>query len=136
MKKDIEIPEVKDVYIAAVKQYNEDFRTYDWNIYIINDTRSTLETVLIVSQGSDQKDVTSLMRHSLKELPSKSYAKVEFMEESVHRLNNYFYVTYFLEGKLYDKKFEFPAHSILEDNAVSLPVMSEIGVIARQQVSI
>ncbi len=131
MRKDIEIPVVKDVYVAAVREFNEDFQTNDWNAYIINNTNEPLETVLIVSQGSDNEQLTSLMRHSLKVLPAKSFAKIEFLEESVHALNNYFNVTYFIGNDLYDKQFLLPANCILEDNAVELPVMPNKGVLAR-----
>ena len=131
MRKDIHIPEVKDVYLVAVREFNKDFRTHDWNVYLINDGKETLDTVLIVSEGGDTNQRTSKMRHSLKALPSKAYAKVEFMEDSILKLNNYFKVTYFLDNKLYDKTFEFPADCILEDNAVDLPVMPKQGVLAR-----
>jgi len=131
VRKDIEIPIVKDVYVVAVREYNEDFRTYDWNAYIINNGNEPLETVLIVSEGSDETKTTSRMRHSLKLLPAKGYAKIEFMEDSVLKLNNYFMITYFLGNTLYDKRFEFPANCVLEDNAVSLPVMQAEGVLAR-----
>lgn len=131
MKKDIVIPLVKEVYMAAVRQYNKDFRTYDWNVYLINNSNDPLETVLIVSQGSSAKERTSLMRHKLDLLPTKSFAKVELLEESVHKLNNYFTLTYFIGEKLYDKKFEFLADSVIEDNAVDLPLMELKGVLAR-----
>ncbi|TDI73173.1 MAG: hypothetical protein E2O87_05645 [Bacteroidetes bacterium] len=131
MRKDIKIPKVKDVYVAAVREYNKDFRTHDWNMYIINDGKEPLETVLIVSEGRDDKNITSRMRHSLKLLPSKSYAKIEFLEDSVLPLNNYFNITYFMGDTLYDKQFELPANSALEDNAVQLPVMDVRGVLAR-----
>lgn len=131
MRKDIHIPKVTDVYMAAVREYNSDFRTYDWNVYIINNGKDALETVLIVSEGGDAQRSTSIMRHSLKLLPAKGYAKVEFMEDSVLKLNNYFKVTYFIGNTLYDKTFEFPANCILEDNAVDVPVMLEQGVLAR-----
>ena len=131
MRKDIKIPKVKDVYVAAVREYNKDFRTHDWNMYIINDGNEPLETVLIVSEGRDDKNITSRMRHSLKLLPPKSYAKIEFLEDSVLPLNNYFNITYFMGDTLYDKQFELPANSALEDNAVRLPVMDARGVLAR-----
>lgn len=131
MRKDIEIPVVKDVYVAAVLEFNEDFNTNDWNAYIINDGAVPLETVLIVSQGYDEKDLTAPMRHSLKLLPAKGYAKIEFLENSVLRLNNFFTITYFIGDKLYDKRFELPAHSVIEDNSVNLPVMDKPGVLAR-----
>jgi len=131
VRKDIEIPIVKDVYVVAVREYNEDFRTYDWNVYIINNGNDPLETVLIVSEGSDDTQTTSRMRHSLKLLPAKSYAKIEFLEDSVLPLNNYFTISYFIENKLFDKRYEFPAHCIIEENAVTIPVMKTVGVLAR-----
>ncbi len=131
MRKDIKIPVVKDVYVAAVKEFNEDFNTYDWNAYIINDGQEPLETVLIVSQGYDNKQMTAPMRHSLKLLPVRSYAKIEFLEESIFKLDNFFSVTFFIGNVLYDKRYELPAHSILDDNTVPLPVMNKKGVIAR-----
>lgn len=131
MKKDIIIPKLKNVWVAAVKEFNTDFLTYDWNVYLINDSYDPLETVLIVSEGRKEEVVTSKMRHSLKMLPTKSYAKIEFLEDSVLVLNNYFTVTFFIGEKLYDKRFEFPAHSIMEDNAVALPIMENTGVLAR-----
>ncbi|MEL6811089.1 MAG: hypothetical protein AAFP76_07125 [Bacteroidota bacterium] len=131
MRKDINIPEVKDVYVAAVKEFNEDFNTHDWNAYIINDGNEPLETVLIVSQGYNKEQMTAPMRHSLKLLPVKSYAKIEFLEESIFKLDNFFTITFFIGDTLFDKRFELPAHSIMEDNAVPLPVMPNKGVLAR-----
>ena len=131
MRKDIEIPEVKDVYVAAVLELNKDFNTQDWYVYLINAGSEPLETVLIVSQGYDQKDVTSVMRHSIEVLPANGYARVEYLEDSVLRLDNFFTITYFIGSRLYDKRFELPAHSVIEDNRVELPVMTKQGVLAR-----
>lgn len=131
MKKDIEIPIVKDVHVVAVHVFNEDFRTFEWTAYIINNSNELLETVLIVSEGKKDQVRTSLMRHSLKSLPAKSFAKIEFMEDSILEVHNYFRITYFQGAILYDKVFEFPAHSIIEDNAVSIPLLNEKGVVAR-----
>ena len=131
MRKDIVIPEVKDVYLAAVREFNTDFNTHDWNAYLINAGEQTLETVIIVSEGFDDLDRTSVMRRTIAELPPVSYAKIEFLEDSVLRLANYFSVTYFMGSQLFDKRFELPAHSVIEDNATELPVMGREGVLAR-----
>ncbi|MEQ3655584.1 MAG: hypothetical protein ABNH00_06945 [Dokdonia sp.] len=131
MRKDIHIPEVKDVYVAAVKELHPDHQTQDWNAYIINDSALPLEMVLIVTQGYDDKDMTSHMRHTIQILPAKGYAKIEFMEESVFRLNNYFSVTYFQDGKMFEKRWEFPAFSIKDENATPLAVMHKKGVLAQ-----
>ena len=65
MKKDIKIPEVTEVFMAIVKEYNPDFRVDDWNVYLINNKTVDLEVVLIVSQGYDDKDNTSIMRKKI-----------------------------------------------------------------------
>lgn len=131
MRKDILIPEVKDVYVAAVKELHPDYQTQDWNAYIINDSSSPLEMVLIVTQGYDDKDMTSRMRHTIQILPAKGYAKIEFMEERVFRLDNYFSVTYFQDGKMFEKQWKFPAYSITDDNTSALAVMHKEGVLAQ-----
>ncbi|GER58521.1 hypothetical protein [Patiriisocius marinus] len=131
MRKDIDIPEVKDVYIAAVYEFNEDYNTHDWNVYIINDGKTIIETVLIVAQGYDEKQMTSPMRKTITIIPAKGFAKIEYIDESVFKLDNFFTVTFFRGNKMYDKRFELPRHSIVEDNVVDLPTMPNKGVLAR-----
>lgn len=131
MRKDIIIPEVKDVFVAAVREFNEDFNVFDWNAYIINDGSEPLETVIIVSQGYNEKQMTAPFRKTISLLPAKGYAKIEFLEESIFKLDNFFTITFFKGETLYDKRFELPAHSIIEDNTVALPVISHKGVLAR-----
>lgn len=131
MRKDIEIPEVKDVYIAAVKELHEEFKTEDWNAYIINDGKEPLEIVLITIQGYNATQMTTHMRHKIAILPAKGFAKIEFIEESVFKLDNFYSVTYFLNNKMYEKRWEFSANSIKESNAVTLPVMGKSGVLAK-----
>ena len=131
MKKDIKIPEVKDIYVAAVLEFNEEYKTHDWNIYLINDGSQPIETVLIVTQGYDEKDMTAPFRKTITFVPAKGFAKIEFIEESVFKLDNFFSTTYFIGNKMYDRRFELPRHSIKEVNAVVLPVMNKEGVLAR-----
>ena len=75
--------------------------------------------------------MTAPMRKTIQMVPAKGYAKLEYIDESVFKLDNFFTVTYFLEERLYDKRFELPRFSITEDNAVLLPVMGVKGVLAR-----
>ena len=50
MRKDIDIPEVKNLSMAIVSQYNEDFQCEDWYAYLINTGEKNLDLVLIVSK--------------------------------------------------------------------------------------
>jgi hypothetical protein len=131
MRKDIDIPEVKDVYVAAVFEFNKDFETYDWNIYLINDCSQAIETVLIVAQGYDELDMTSPMRKTIEIIPAKGFAKIEFIDESIFKLDNFFTITYFIGEKMFDKRYELPRNTITEDNAVDLPVLLKMGVLAK-----
>lgn len=131
MKKDIQIPPVTGVFIAAVREENKDFRSMDWNAYLINDKNVPLEMVLIVARGYDEKDTTSTMRHTIKVLPAKSFAKIEFMEDTVLRLNNEFLVTYFEENTMFEKKFLFPKNSIKVSAVMDVPVLNKKGILAK-----
>ncbi|WP_268224570.1 hypothetical protein [Sinomicrobium oceani] len=130
MRKDIEIPVVKDVYIAMVREWNEEFLSQDWNAYIINNRKTPIEMVMVVSKGFDNAIRTSVMRHGIGVVGARDYAKVELVQEDVLKLHNEFSVTFFAEGKLYDKKYCFPKYSITEDALRDIPVMEARGILA------
>lgn len=117
--------------MAAVREKNEEFKSLDWNAYIINDKNEAVEMVLIVSKGYNNKKTTSTMRHSMKVLPAKSFAKIEFLQDEVLQLENEFSVTYFGGGKMYEKTFSFSKNSIKEKNAKELPVIKQKGILAK-----
>ena len=131
MQKDINIPEVKDVFVAAVHEEHEEFRSRDWNVYLINDGKFSLDTVLIVSRGYSDKDVTATMRHKIAELPPQSFAKIEFLQEEVLKLNNEFSVSFFSEGKMFHKKYTFRKNSINEKSLRELPVIPKKGILLK-----
>jgi len=81
--------------MAAVYSFNKEHRVYDWYVYLINENKYPLETILIVSKGFDQKDKTSTMRHQLKVLGAKSFARVELLQPDLLKLNNEFSVSFF-----------------------------------------
>ena len=131
MKKDIEIPQVKDVYVAVVNEYNDIYKTHDWSAYIINNKDVDLEMLLIVSKGYDEKRETSLMRHKLEKLPKKSYAKIELMQEDVLALNNEFKVTFFVGNKMLDKTYLFRKNTINEKALQPIPLMDIKGILVK-----
>ena len=131
MKKDINIPLVEGVYIAVVKEYNNIYKTHDWNAYIINDKDVDIEMILIVSKGYTQDKETSLMRHKLEKLPKKSYAKIELMQEDVLELNNEFKVTFFEDNKMFDKTYFFRENTINKNALQPIPLMEAKGVLVK-----
>ena len=133
MRKDITIPEVKNVFMAAVKEWSDDFLANIWNVYLINDSDDDLHDLMVVSKAfgtlNGEMRKTSLMRHALVEMPAVSAVKIEMIEDSVLALNNEFMLTFFIGNTLYDRKYIFIANSINDGNAQEVPVLFKDGVI-------
>lgn len=135
MKKDIIIPEVENVFFAAVQEWSDDFMEKVWYAYLVNDSDYLIESVMVVSKAFGTIDgemkKSSLLRHAFMEVPAVSVVKVEMIEKSVLALNNEFMLTFFMDGKLYDKKFIFKANSINETEVEEVPILFVDGVIVR-----
>jgi len=130
MKKDIQIPEVKNVHVAIVYEYNEIYKTDDWNVYVINNKNTDLEMMVVVSQGFSETKTTSLLRKKLNKLPANSFAKIEFMQPDLFKLNNRFQVTFFEGNTLYEKTFIFKENTIKETALRIIPELKKQGVLA------
>jgi len=131
MKKDIQIPKAKEVYIAVVQEEHLEYKTLDWNTYIINDSDEDLDTVLIVSKGYSDKQITPPMRHSIAKLPARSYAKIEYMQEQVLALNNTFKVTFFQGNQMFEKTYLFRKNTINAKALQPLPLMQLKGILVK-----
>ena len=135
MKSDINIPEVENVFLAAVSEYSDDFGENIWNVYLVNDSDFNLESVMIVSSASGtlngEMKKTSLLRHAFIEIPAVSVVKVEMIEKSVLQLNNEFMVTYFIENTLFDKRFIFKKHFDTLSEIEEVPILFVDGIVVR-----
>jgi len=135
MKKDIIIPEVENVFIAAVQEWSDDFMEKVWYAYLVNDSDFNLDGVMIVSKAfgtlNGEMKKTSLLRHAYVEVPAVSVVKIEMLEKSVLALNNEFMLTFFMGDKLYDRKFIFRANTITPDYVEEVPILFVDGVIVR-----
>jgi hypothetical protein len=135
MRKDITIPVVENVYVAAMQEWNDDFMEKTWYAYLVNDTDKKLETIIVVSNASGMLEgemrKTSMLRHVFTEVLPDTAIKIEMIEESVLALDNSFMVTFFIENTLYDKNYVFKAGTISEDNLQEVPVIYKEGVLVK-----
>ena len=135
MKKDIIIPTVENIFVAAIQEWNDDFMQKTWYAHLINDSDFQLDGVMVVSKASGMIDgemkKTSLLRHAFVEIPPVSTVKIELIQDDVLTLNNEFMVTFFIGKTLYDKNFIFKANSIDENNVEEVPIIFQDGVIVR-----
>lgn len=131
MKKDIEIPIAKDVYVAIAHEWNAEFLAKEWNAYLINDRDSKIDMVLIVSKGYDGDRKTSTMRHGIGVVDKKSFEKIEMLQEAVFALTNEFFVTYYADDKLFERRFLFEKNSIGTAHLTHIPILDREGILAK-----
>lgn len=133
MKKDIQIPTVNNVFMAVVKEYNEEFKCDDWNAYLINDKDTAIEMAIIVSKGYDEDKMieTSLMRKTIQELPAKSFAKIELVQPELFKLTNFYNVTFFEGNQMMEAKFVFEKNTLKEGALRYIKQLNKEGIIAK-----
>ena len=117
MKKDITRPEVRDIAVAIVQEKNEE-GVEIWNSYLINMKEEQIEGVLVSSKGygeiDGEKRETSVLRHFLDEVPSRSAKRIEPLIEEVFGIFNEYWVSFYVAKLMYDKKYIFVPESISE----------------------
>ena len=131
MKKDLPENIVENVFIAVVME-SATPESKNWNVYVINLKNEVIETVLVSSKGYGEKNgevvKTSILRHSIGDVGSHQYAMIEMIDEHVFGLTNEYWLSYYINGQIYDKKFIFVPESIVESNLIRIPVLNKPGV--------
>ena len=137
MKKYINIPKVENIAVAIVQELNEEKTTNIYNAYLINLSDSLIENILVTSRGygenksTGEQIKTSMLRHKFDVLIPNTFVKIEPVMEDVFKLNNEYWVSYFDENKMLDKKFIFLAETVQEKNFVNIPVINKKGVLIK-----
>ncbi|HEY1006713.1 MAG TPA: hypothetical protein VGD92_06015 [Sphingobacteriaceae bacterium] len=131
MKKDLPENIVEDISIAVVLE-EESPESKVWNVYLVNMKDQPIRTVLVSSKGYGQKDgrevKTSVLRHSIGDLDGKDFALIEAIDEQVFGLTNEYWLSFYINGTIFDKKFIFLPESIVESNLIRIPVVNKPGV--------
>lgn len=131
MRKDIEIPVVKNVEIAIVLEKNEQDNGDEWGVYIINRKDVPIEMVVIVSQGFSETKTTSLFRRKIDVLPANSFSKFEIMQPELFTLDNRFQVSFFENNQLHDKTFIFQEGTIQEGFLRDIDILEKKGILIK-----
>ena len=134
MKKDLPENIVEDVAMAVVLM-SETPEVKNWTVYLVNLKDVEITNVLISSKGYGEKDSrmvkTSVLRHFLGDVPSKSFKGVEAIDTEVFGLTNEYWLSYYINGTIYDKKFIFLPESIVDENLIRIPLVNKPGVMIK-----
>lgn len=134
MKEKLKGPEIEGVSIAAVYEEGID-NTMVYNVYLINETDDFLEHVMITSKGyvvnekTAERIETNTLRRHVEIIVPDSVEKIEPIMEEVMGLNNEYWVSFWIEDTLYDKKYIFLPESISEENFMKVPLINKKGVL-------
>lgn len=132
MLKDIEEPAFDGVGVAVVYETNDEGEKV-WNVYLINFNNALIDGVLVSSKGygviNNEEIKTSQLRHFLDTVDALDYAKIEPIQEEVFVLNNEYWVSFYLDGKMYDRKFIFTAHNISKSKLTHINLIDKQGVL-------
>jgi hypothetical protein len=127
------IQRAEDIAVAIVPETNEDEN--GWMVYLVNLKNTTLENVLVSSQGygevNNKNFRTSQLRHYIEKLDPHGYAKIEPIIEEVFGLNNEYWVSFYVNKTIYDKKFLFLPETIQETNFITIPFLNKKGVMIK-----
>ncbi len=134
MREELLGPKVENVAVAVVQELNEDNETC-YNVYLLNLRDDIMEGIIITSKGygentlTGEKIKTATLRHCLEIMLPNEAAKIEPIVEEVFGIANEYWVSFWADNVMYDKKFIFPAESINEKNIKTLPILGMKGVI-------
>ncbi|WP_433894883.1 hypothetical protein [Sphingobacterium mizutaii] len=131
MKKDLPLNIVEDISVAVVLEA-ESPTTKVWNVYLINEKNTAIQNVLVSSKGygiKDGKDVkTTILRHFIGDMDAKTSQKIEAIDPQVFGLTNEYWLSYYMNGTIYDKKYVFLPESIVDENLIKIPLVNKPGV--------
>ena len=136
MKEELQGPKVTQAAVAVVEELNE-LGEPVFNVYLLNFYEVELEGVLVSSVGyavhheTEEQVKTSMLRHNLENVPPRSFKKIEPIIEDVFGLNNEYWVSFWMNDAMHDKKFIFLQETIKKDNFVQIPLINKPGVMIR-----
>ena len=132
MKKDINFLPVEGVQIVIARKKNSG-GDYDWQVFLINQKDVPIKTVFVTSKGyglkNEEEQKTSTLRHFFVDIQPGAYEVVESIMPDVFHLNNEYWVSYFIDEQVFDKKFIFVPDSITEQHLVKIPALGLEGIL-------
>jgi hypothetical protein len=133
MKDDLKGPKVEKVSVAIVEMMVENEKSY--YAYLLNLREDIMEGIIISSTGygentkTGDRIKTSTLRHSIEVLLPNEAARIEPIMPEVFGLSNEYWVSFWVNEVMYDKRFVFPAESISEKNMQMIEILGQKGVI-------
>jgi DNA topoisomerase IB len=132
MKKDIDFGAVEGISVAIATQTNE-LGEPIWNVYLLNNNSYPLDNVLVTSKGygtlEGNEVKTSVLRHMFEKVEAKSFVQIEPIDPAIFHINNEYWVSYYVDKQIFDKKFVFVPDSIKEEHLIDISMLQMQGIL-------
>jgi len=135
MKDELKGPKVENVSVAIVELLVENEKVY--YAYLLNLRDDIMEGIIVSTTGygenaqTGDKIRTSTLRHCIELLLPNEAAKIEPIMPDVFGLSNEYWVSFWVNDIMYDKRFVFPAESICSENMQMINILGQKGVIIK-----
>ena len=105
-----------------------------WSAWLLNDNDYPLSTVLIVSEGYGEHEgrtvSTSKLRYFFEEIGPRQAVRVEPLDPGLFHLTTQFWVSYYREAQILDKKYVFVPGTIEPANLTPIELLDgRVGVL-------
>ncbi len=134
MREELLGPKVENVAVAIVQEKGENDHII-YNTYLLNlKDNEIMEGIIITSRGYGENVATgetiktSMLRHCMEILLPNEAARIEPIVEDVFGLSNEYWVSFWVQDVMYDKKFIFLPETINEKNMKLIPQLNAKGV--------
>ena len=98
-----------------------------WSAWLLNANDYPITTVLIVSEGYGQHDghavSTSRLRYFFEEIGPRAAVRIEPLDPGIFHLTQEFWVSYYHDGQLLDKKYVFVPGTLEEANFTAIGLL-------------
>lgn len=134
MRDELKGPVVENVKMVVVPEINEEGGTQHY-VYLLNLRDDIMEGIIVSSRGygvnvdTGEKINTSTLRHCIELLLPNEAAKIEPIMEEVFGLTNEYWLSFWVDEVMYDKKFIFLPETISDANMREVPKLGGKGII-------
>ncbi|WP_437919777.1 hypothetical protein [Sphingobacterium sp. LRF_L2] len=132
MKKDLPDNTVENISIAIVLERDSPTEKV-WNVYLVNEKKVPITNVLVSSKGYGQKEgkevSTTTLRHFLGDIAAEATVKIEAIDPQVFGLTNEYWLSYYIDNTIFDKKYIFLPESIVDENIIKVPLVNKPGIV-------
>ncbi len=133
MREELLGPKVEGISLALVELPIEGGEP-EYVVYMLSNREDIIEGIIVASTGygldpSGQEIKTSTLRKGIEVMLPNEAARIEPLMPDLFGLNNEFWVSFWADDVMYDKRFVFEANTIDPKKFVAIPQLKAKGII-------